>query len=136
MRLLPAAVACGLTCVAACVGRGPGAEGAAEAPLVSLPTPRAMDSPTIGDILRNPEAYRGREVSLSGSFQGWSGAVGPPPVSRSDWVLKDDTGAIYVNGPFPPGCVPPMTGMGSEAHVRGAVRTDARGRAYIKRSRE
>jgi hypothetical protein len=136
MKLLLAAGACGLACSAACVGHGPAGEGAAEAPPVFLPTPRAPGSPTIGDIMRSPETYRGKEVSLSGSFRGWSGAVGPPPVSRSDWVLKDDTGAIYVNGPFPPGCVPPMAGMGSNVRIRGTVRTDARGRAYISKGRE
>jgi hypothetical protein len=52
----------------------------------------------IGEILQNPSWYEGKIVKLSGNYRGWETGHGSPPISRSDWVIQDFTGAIYVTG--------------------------------------
>ena len=61
------------------------------------------DSIDIRTVLQHPAEFRGKEIGLSGTSRGWKGGYGPPPVSRSDWVLEDLTGFIYVTGGFPKG---------------------------------
>lgn len=54
----------------------------------------------IGAILSAPARYQGKEVSITGYFQGWNllgEATGKSPKTRSDWVVKDNSGAIYVS---------------------------------------
>jgi hypothetical protein len=53
----------------------------------------------VGRILADPKGYAGREVTVVGYYRGWDllREVGsPPPITRSDWVIKDTSGAIYV----------------------------------------
>ncbi len=52
----------------------------------------------IGSIKLNPALYGGFVVSLNGTYRGWESGHGTPPVTRSDWVIQDGTGAIYVTG--------------------------------------
>ncbi len=52
----------------------------------------------IGAVNQNPAAYNGLPVNISGSYRGWEAGHGSPPVTRSDWVLQDLTGSIYVTG--------------------------------------
>lgn len=52
----------------------------------------------INRIKDNPNAYVGQTVKISGGYRGWETGHGSPPVSRSDWVLRDETGSIYVTG--------------------------------------
>jgi hypothetical protein len=52
----------------------------------------------VGGILAD-YGWEGREVTLTGYYRGWDllGEAGQsPPVTRSDWVIKDNGGAIYV----------------------------------------
>lgn len=52
--------------------------------------------------------------------------LGPPPVTRSDWAVRDSTGAIYVVGPIPPGCtagVVPPEGVSVEFEFQVEART-------------
>jgi hypothetical protein len=63
-----------------------------------------MVSNLIAEILRAPDDYAGTQVEIIGYFQGWDllGEVGePPPVTRSDWVIADEGGALYVTGMLP-----------------------------------
>ncbi len=53
---------------------------------------------TIGGILANPQAYAGQAVRLIGTYRGWEAGHGTQPVTKSDWVLQDASGAIYVTG--------------------------------------
>ena len=53
---------------------------------------------TISAIKQNPTSYEGQIVRLSGEYRGWEAGHGSPPVTRSDWVIKDSTGSIYVTG--------------------------------------
>jgi putative hemolysin len=53
----------------------------------------------VGKIINQPNDYIGQEVSITGYFRGWDllGETGySPPVTRSDWVIKDGSGAIYI----------------------------------------
>jgi hypothetical protein len=53
----------------------------------------------IGSILADPANLVGQEVEIIGYYRGWDllGEVGTgPPVTRSDWVITDSSGAIYV----------------------------------------
>ncbi|MDP2916455.1 MAG: hypothetical protein Q8O16_00835 [Dehalococcoidia bacterium] len=52
----------------------------------------------IGAIKQNPPAYDGQMVKISGQYRGWEGGHGSSPITRSDWVIMDSTGAIYVTG--------------------------------------
>ncbi|RUM47690.1 MAG: hypothetical protein DSY37_01760, partial [Hyperthermus sp.] len=52
---------------------------------------------SIAEILRDPAKYAGRSVVVEGVFMGWkASSAGPPPVTRSDWVLRQDGYEIYV----------------------------------------
>jgi hypothetical protein len=60
----------------------------------------------VGTILNAPREFDGRAFDIVGYFRGWNlygEARGNPPVSRSDWVIADASGAIYVTGAPPRG---------------------------------
>ena len=71
------------------------------------PTPftsTLMVSNLIAGIIQAPDDYLGEQVEITGYFQGWDllGEVDdPPPVTRSDWVIADEGGALYVTGMLP-----------------------------------
>jgi hypothetical protein len=59
---------------------------------------------TIQKILNNPAEFVNREIVLEGAFQGWKGKCeDSSPLTRSDWILKDETGCLYVSGKIPGG---------------------------------
>ena len=92
---------------------------------------RASTAPlNIGDIVANPAAYAGRTVLLSGEYRGWEAGYSSPPVTRSDWILKDATGGIYVTGKAPSG-FDPAKDIGKKVTVQGTVRVKD-GKAYIE----
>lgn len=84
----------------------------------------------VGDILLNPAVYSGREITITGEYRGWEPGYGTPPVTRSDWVLKDDTGGIYVSGILPSG-LDPVDDRGTGITVYGVVKV-TNGQVYIK----
>ncbi|GEM_PF-3671878 len=102
-----------------------------EGPSVEKPF-EAPGSVTISELTRNKDLYLDKTVVVTGQFQGWKGVDSGPPVTRSDWVLKDKTGAIYVNGRFPPGCNPPDSGIGKTVTVKGVLKVSEKGNIYIK----
>ena len=58
----------------------------------------------IGDILSQPNNYTNQQVEIIGYYRGWDllkEVQGAPPVTRSDWVIADQSGAIYVTGISP-----------------------------------
>lgn len=57
---------------------------------------------TLERIMAAGAAYAGRTVTVEGSFRGWKSPC-PTSVSitRSDWILDDGTGCIYVSGCLP-----------------------------------
>ena len=72
--------------------------------------PRAVHlTDWVGVILEAPREFDGRTFEVVGYYRGanlFGEASGNPPVSRSDWVIADDTGAIYVTGIAPQGLDP------------------------------
>ncbi len=69
--------------------------------------PRSVHlSEWIGTILQAPREFDGRVFDITGYFRGSNllgEARGTPPVPKSDWVIVDHTGAIYVTGILPQG---------------------------------
>lgn len=72
------------------------------APVSPTPSPPALREGTtpIGRILADPAAFAGKEVLLLAYFRGWDllqEAGTTPPVTRSDVVFADPTGALYAD---------------------------------------
>lgn len=86
----------------------------------------------IQTVLDDPTSHEGRELSLSGVFTGWKGNCrGGPPASRSDWMLEDSTGCLYVSGPTPEGLQ--VTAPNNEpVEVVGIFRRSASGIPYLE----
>jgi hypothetical protein len=94
----------------------------------------------IAQILADPAKFVGTEVDIIGYYRGWNllgEATGKSPVTRSDWVVKDDGGAIYVqavSGMSPnlePGS---KTDTDRIVHVIGTVRVTSDNQPYIEPS--
>ena len=82
---------------------------------IAQPTPIPPPDPgqglsvLVAEILRYPERYQGQVVVLVGYFRGQNlldeVKAGPPKDRIQDWVIEDDSGAIYVADqgllPFP-----------------------------------
>ena len=73
---------------------------------VTLTTPTPINpilTNLIGDLFQSPDRA-GERVEIIGYFRGWDlldEMDASPPVTRSDWVIADNSGAIYVTGQMP-----------------------------------
>lgn len=152
IRFVPATLTC-LWLVVLCVS--------CTANKMTEPSPTATATPTesmeaneeltdtIGSILTGG-GWEGQEVTLVGYYRGWdllqeSGQS--PPVTRSDWVITDSSGAIYVqmNDVEIEGTeklasedrlVPHLKEATSHIiRVTGIVRVTAKGQRYIEPTR-
>ncbi len=74
----------------------------------------------IGAIKQNPAAYEGHTVLMKGQYRGWEVGHGSPPVTRSDWIIQDNSGSIYVTGELPG--LKPYEDIGKPIQVEGVVR--------------
>ena len=93
----------------------------------------------IGDIIAHPQAYEGKDVVVVAYYRGWDlfGEAGTgPPLTRSDVVVADATGGIYIvhgraNPNLPP--LPPHQPSATDVllRVRGIVRISPTGQPYI-----
>jgi len=94
----------------------------------------------VSSIIARPFAFEGEDVTIVGYYRGWDllhEANIPPPVTRSDWVIKDSTGAIYVSAHsearVPEGLNPDsFQDTGIVARVNGIVRLNEQEQAYIE----
>ena len=94
----------------------------------------------LGRILESPPEFQGQEVTVVGYYRGWDllgEANAPPPVTRSDWVIADATGAIYVSAASAaPADLPPGPGSGNDLwrvlRLSGVVRLTAEGQPYLE----
>ena len=94
----------------------------------------------LGRILESPQEFAGQEVAVVGYYRGWDllgEANAPPPVTRSDWVMADATGAIYVSAASAaPADLPPGPGSGNDLwrvlRLSGVVRLTAGGQPYLE----
>ncbi|OYT44920.1 hypothetical protein B6U84_03185 [Candidatus Bathyarchaeota archaeon ex4484_40] len=106
----------------------------------TLPLFRVVEKPKIKDILSNPKIWINKTVFISGVYYGWKspkGISGPnytgPPETRSDWIISDGTGWIYVTG----GRIPIGWMHRAEKHrrfesSRGAMRVAVIGTVKVK----
>ncbi len=94
----------------------------------------------IGSILANPADFADQEVTIVGYYRGWDllkEVSTGPPVTRSDWVIADSSGAIYVEARnhFDQALgLDPSSGDDTTKilHLVGIVRISNRGQAYIE----
>jgi len=88
----------------------------------------------IGDIIAEPQKYEGKEVMIKGRFMGWSlpeaHEIVTPMVTRSDWILDDESGAMYVTK-LNPDPLDPMEDIGRKVVVSGIVRLQE-GKPYLE----
>ncbi len=86
--------------------------------------PRAAHlSDWVGILLDAPREFDGRTFEITGYFRGWNlfGEASGTPITRNDWVIADNTGAIYVTGAAPQGLDP-----SSRADAWSVIRLTAR----------
>jgi len=93
------------------------------------PSPPPPAKPSIADIRSTPAAYEGKIVTIEGEYQGWKGGFGGPPVTRSDWLVQDTTGWLYVTAK--PSGLDPLTDVGHPIKVTGLVRMTKDGEPYL-----
>jgi len=94
----------------------------------------------VGSIIAEPSTFEGENITVIGYYRGWDllhEADMGPPVTRSDWVIKDSTGAIYVSAnseaKIPDGLSPDSSqDTGTILKVMGIVRVTEDGQAYIE----
>jgi len=86
-----------------------------------------------GSIIAEPEKYEGKEVMIKGKFIGWSipqHEIVTPMMTRSDWIVEDESGAIYVTKLIPEP-LDPTSDVGRRVIVTGIVRLEE-GKPYIE----
>jgi hypothetical protein len=94
----------------------------------------------LGHILKSPQDLKGQEVIAVGYYRGrdlLGEANAPPPVTRSDWVMADATGAIYVSAASAaPADLPFGPGSGNDLwrvlRLSGVVQLTAEGQPYLE----
>jgi hypothetical protein len=86
------------------------------------------------DELKHRTDLAGKTIMVEGTCAGYVGAIDPPPVSRSDWLLKGRNESIYVVGPAPAGCAG-THGGNLPARIAGEVAVDSlpSNKGYVKR---
>ena len=97
----------------------------------------------LGRVLESSQEFEGQEVTVVGYYRGWDllgEANAPPPVTRSDWVMADATGAICVSAASAaPADLPPGPGSGNDLwrvlQLSGVVRLTAEGQPYLEADR-
>jgi hypothetical protein len=106
----------------------------AETQQTPLPSSETLSS-IIASIVDRPDQYAGKEVEILGYYRGWNllaEAKDGPPVTRSDWVIADSSGAIYVTGPGPQNLDPAsMKDIWTVIRLEATVEHDQSGRAYL-----
>jgi hypothetical protein len=95
---------------------------------------------TLGSVIAEPLSFKGQDITVVGYYRGWDllhETNTAPPVSRSDWVIKDLTGAIYVSAnseaEVPEGLNPSsLENISAILRVKGGVRVTEAGQPYIE----
>ncbi len=119
-----------LPMTAALPARAMGSKGGEQPPPAAE---RAMEGKiTIQKILKNAGELVNKEFVLEGTFQGWKGKCEESsPLTRSDWILKDETGCIYVSGKIPAG-VSTLDPKGEPLTVSGVMKIREGGKPYFQ----
>lgn len=104
----------------------------ASASFVIRPT-RRQSTVHIRDLFASPNRWIGQVVTLEGRNEGWNPdpncpiCAGGPPVTRSDWVLRDDTGCIYVTKVYAP-----VHTRGQKVVIEGVIQRNSKGQIYVE----
>ena len=91
-------------------------------------------------VLADPLSFEGQGITIIGYYRGWDllhEVNMSPPVTRSDWVIKDATGAIYVSAnseaKLPDGLHPDsLQDIDTVLNVKGVVRVTNGGQPYME----
>ena len=94
----------------------------------------------LGSVIADPLSYEGQGIIVVGYYRGWDllhEINMSPPVTRSDWVVKDATGAIYVSANSEaklPNRLHPGSLEDTDIilEVKGVVRVTKGGQPYIE----
>ena len=94
----------------------------------------------LGTVIADPLTSEGQEIIVVGYYRGWDllhEINMSPPVTRSDWVVKDSTGAIYVSAnseaKLPDGLHPAsLEDTDIIIKVKGVIRVTKGGQPYIE----
>lgn len=94
----------------------------------------------IGSVIAEPLSSKDQDITVIGYYRGWDllhEANVTPPVSRSDWVIKDKTGAIYVSANSEAGVPDGLDPASLEdtdviLEVQGVVRVTGAGQPYME----
>ncbi|MBI5194985.1 MAG: hypothetical protein HZA10_01540 [Nitrospirae bacterium] len=61
--------------------------------------PNTAEYHSIAKLLKDVQQFKEQLIAVRGQYLGWHGEDIPHPgITRSDWIIKDNTGAIYVTG--------------------------------------
>lgn len=85
---------------------------------------------TISLLKTQTKNFLGKTVAITGQYLGWLAEAGAPPVTRSDWVLKDETGLIYITGKLPK--FHPAKDKGKMIEVTGVLNISPKGQLFLK----
>jgi hypothetical protein len=93
----------------------------------------------VGTIIATPNMFKDQEINIIGFYRGWDllhEVNISPPITRSDWVIKDTNGAIYVNAnsiaKLPDGLNPgSLEDTNAMLKVTGIVHVTNEGQPYI-----
>jgi hypothetical protein len=105
-------------------------------PAATLTTqpPATLPTSLVGQILQSPGQFTGQDVEIVGFFHGWDELhemAAAPPVTRSDWVIADAAGAIYVTGALAGG-LDPASDSGTLLRLGATVRSSPDGQVYLE----
>ncbi len=92
--------------------------------------PSSYKKISLGQIWENPTQFLGQKIVVEGHYLGWKGKIKNPSITRSDWAIKDTTGAIYVTG-APAKGLDPMHDIGHPLKVWGTIRVNPEGVPYL-----
>lgn len=100
-------------------------------PLVTKELATDYEAIPLAAIWKNPHYYINRRIVVTGSYLGWKGQVSHPGITRSDWAVADESGAIYVTGK-PADELDPIQDLGCKVKIWGVVQVNPKGIPYIK----
>ena len=91
----------------------------------------------LGSVLAEPISFFGQNITVVGYYRGWDllhETNTSPPVTRSDWVIKDNSGAIYVKAGNKVADLDPSSTEDTSwiVWLTGLVRLTPQGQPYIE----
>jgi hypothetical protein len=98
--------------------------------ITACPPTTLPSEATIGQVRAASALYEGQTVTIEGVYQGWQGGYGSPPVTRSDWLVEDATGWLYVTRK-PAGDLDPLSDVGHPIKITGQVELTGEGEPYL-----